>query len=56
MKNDINITETITENITEKLTNNQKKIIESIVVNPSITSEELSVIEGIVPVNDTKKI
>jgi predicted HTH transcriptional regulator len=58
----INITESITDNITEdqknitesvteKLTNNQKKIIENIVINPYITSEELSVIVGIAPVN-----
>ena len=43
-------------NITERLTVNQKKIIETIIANPYITSEELSKIVGIIPVNIRRNI
>jgi predicted HTH transcriptional regulator len=46
-----NDTDNDTDNIAERLTVNQKKIIEHIIANPYITSEELSKIVGIIPVN-----
>jgi ATP-dependent DNA helicase RecG len=41
--------ESETGNVVEKVTENQKKILENITANPSITSSELSVIVGITP-------